>query len=160
MKKKHKYKIDDKYSYLILKIKEEIECPVCKKELKPRIENLLIRVKGSYYEDEIIANNEAYFCDQCKIIIFDKECILEIIEIAGIKKFDSYSIKSLLNISAIPKSRSKEPIYDLINEPIPIPNLLIELKKYKSATKTKKIKYNEPCPCGSGKKYKNCCMNK
>lgn len=23
----------------------------------------------------------------------------------------------------------------------------------------KKINRNDPCPCGSGKKYKNCCMN-
>lgn len=23
-----------------------------------------------------------------------------------------------------------------------------------------KIKRNDPCPCGSGKKYKKCCMNK
>lgn len=26
--------------------------------------------------------------------------------------------------------------------------------------KTKKIYPNDPCPCGSGKKYKNCCKNK
>lgn len=26
--------------------------------------------------------------------------------------------------------------------------------------KKKKVGRNEPCPCGSGKKYKNCCMNK
>lgn len=26
--------------------------------------------------------------------------------------------------------------------------------------KTKKISRNDPCPCGSGKKYKHCCMNK
>ena len=26
--------------------------------------------------------------------------------------------------------------------------------------KDKKIGRNDPCPCGSGKKYKNCCMNK
>ena len=26
--------------------------------------------------------------------------------------------------------------------------------------KEKKTKPNEPCPCGSGKKYKKCCMNK
>lgn len=25
---------------------------------------------------------------------------------------------------------------------------------------TKKIGRNDPCPCGSGKKYKNCCMKK
>jgi uncharacterized protein YecA (UPF0149 family) len=26
--------------------------------------------------------------------------------------------------------------------------------------KTKKIGRNAPCPCGSGKKYKKCCLNK
>ena len=26
--------------------------------------------------------------------------------------------------------------------------------------KEKKIGRNEPCPCGSGKKYKHCCLNK
>ncbi len=25
---------------------------------------------------------------------------------------------------------------------------------------TKKVGRNEPCPCGSGKKYKKCCLNK
>lgn len=25
---------------------------------------------------------------------------------------------------------------------------------------TQKVSCNDPCPCGSGKKYKNCCMNK
>ena len=29
-----------------------------------------------------------------------------------------------------------------------------------SNTHTTKIGRNEPCPCGSGKKYKKCCMNK
>ena len=26
--------------------------------------------------------------------------------------------------------------------------------------KDKKVGRNDPCPCGSGKKYKNCCLNK
>ncbi len=30
----------------------------------------------------------------------------------------------------------------------------------KPKTKEKKIYPNDPCPCGSGKKYKHCCMNK
>ena len=29
----------------------------------------------------------------------------------------------------------------------------------KKQAKSKKVKRNELCPCGSGKKYKNCCMN-
>ena len=32
-----------------------------------------------------------------------------------------------------------------------------EPQKNKPVTGTKKPKRNEPCPCGSGKKYKNCC---
>ncbi len=27
-------------------------------------------------------------------------------------------------------------------------------------SKKKKIGRNDPCPCGSGKKYKNCCLKK
>ena len=30
-------------------------------------------------------------------------------------------------------------------------------KKSKTVVKGKKIGRNEPCPCGSGKKYKHCC---
>lgn len=32
-----------------------------------------------------------------------------------------------------------------------------EYNKSKTVIKTKKVGRNEPCPCGSGKKYKNCC---
>ena len=30
----------------------------------------------------------------------------------------------------------------------------------KSTEKKRKIGRNEPCPCGSGKKYKKCCLDK
>jgi preprotein translocase subunit SecA len=32
-----------------------------------------------------------------------------------------------------------------------------DLSKLKPITGSKKPKRNDPCPCGSGKKYKNCC---
>lgn len=39
-----------------------------------------------------------------------------------------------------------------------------EIKKTYNATKTvikdKKVGRNDPCPCGSGRKYKQCCLNK
>ena len=35
-----------------------------------------------------------------------------------------------------------------------------EQKQSGTVRKAKKIGRNEPCPCGSGKKYKNCCMKK
>ena len=38
--------------------------------------------------------------------------------------------------------------------------LYLEQKKSGTVIVGKKIGRNEPCPCGSGKKYKHCCMNK
>jgi len=35
-----------------------------------------------------------------------------------------------------------------------------EFNRSKIIVKDKKIGRNEPCPCGSGKKYKQCCLNK
>lgn len=39
---------------------------------------------------------------------------------------------------------------------------IIKMEKWRreiEQTSLRKIKRNEPCPCGSGKKYKNCCLN-
>ncbi|MGL5575474.1 MAG: YecA family protein [Sarcina sp.] len=35
----------------------------------------------------------------------------------------------------------------------------IELKEMNEAVEAPKVGRNEPCPCGSGKKYKKCCLN-
>ena len=35
-----------------------------------------------------------------------------------------------------------------------------DFKQSKTVVIGKKVGRNEPCPCGSGKKYKQCCMNK
>ena len=37
---------------------------------------------------------------------------------------------------------------------------LTEKKSHTLRRTTKKVGRNDPCPCGSGKKYKNCCMKK
>ena len=38
--------------------------------------------------------------------------------------------------------------------------LYLEAKKMNTIVKGRKIYPNDPCPCGSGKKYKNCCGRK
>ena len=43
------------------------------------------------------------------------------------------------------------------------PNQYREKREHKQETvrrESPKIGRNDPCPCGSGKKYKNCCMKK
>lgn len=36
-------------------------------------------------------------------------------------------------------------------------NMLKELANTENSMKPKKVGRNDPCPCGSGKKYKKCC---
>ena len=45
---------------------------------------------------------------------------------------------------------------DMPNEELRM-NFLKEIAEIQAATKPKKVGRNDPCPCGSGKKYKKCC---
>ena len=48
------------------------------------------------------------------------------------------------------------PQWDAIFTPEKRKELYLEQKKSGTVVKAKKIGRNDPCPCGSGKKYKNC----
>lgn len=52
------------------------------------------------------------------------------------------------------------PAWDDIFDPATKKSLYLEAKKMNTVVKPKKIYPNDPCPCGSGKKYKNCCGRK
>ncbi|MBR1757804.1 MAG: SEC-C domain-containing protein [Lachnospiraceae bacterium] len=49
------------------------------------------------------------------------------------------------------------PQWDAILSPERRKELYLLQKKSNTVIKPKKIGRNDPCPCGSGKKYKNCC---
>ena len=49
------------------------------------------------------------------------------------------------------------PQWDAIYDEETRKNLYLEQKKSRTIVKGKKIGRNDPCPCGSGKKYKQCC---
>jgi len=46
------------------------------------------------------------------------------------------------------------------DKPEDISDLTVLLNLPKPRIVEKKVGRNDPCPCGSGKKYKSCCMNK
>ena len=52
------------------------------------------------------------------------------------------------------------PMWDEIFDKETKRELYLEQKKSGTVVVGKKIGRNDPCPCGSGKKYKKCCMNK
>lgn len=52
------------------------------------------------------------------------------------------------------------PMWDDIFDELTKKKLYLEQKKSGTVIVGKKVGRNDPCPCGSGKKYKHCCMNK
>ncbi len=52
------------------------------------------------------------------------------------------------------------PAWDNIFDETTKKSLYMKAKKMNTIVKPKKIYPNDPCPCGSGKKYKNCCGRK
>lgn len=52
------------------------------------------------------------------------------------------------------------PMWDEIFDPETKKELYLEQKRSGTVIVGKKVGRNEPCPCGSGKKYKFCCLNK
>lgn len=52
------------------------------------------------------------------------------------------------------------PIWDTLLTEEKRKELYLDQKKSNTVVKDKKIGRNDPCPCGSGKKYKKCCGNK
>jgi uncharacterized protein YecA (UPF0149 family) len=47
-------------------------------------------------------------------------------------------------------------LYKAMETPVVTP----ETEKHSNPAKTRKIGRNDPCPCGSGLKYKHCCLNR
>ena len=52
------------------------------------------------------------------------------------------------------------PMWKEIFDDLTRKKLFLEQKKSGTVIVGKKVGRNDPCPCGSGKKYKHCCMNK
>ncbi len=52
------------------------------------------------------------------------------------------------------------PMWNDIFDDLTRKKLFLEQKKSGTVIVGKKVGRNDPCPCGSGKKYKYCCMNK
>ncbi|MBW2596850.1 MAG: SEC-C domain-containing protein [Deltaproteobacteria bacterium] len=72
--------------------------------------------------------------------------------------FDHFSRKNIEYLHSINDSES---VYDdLFSDDNPFFD--DDLFEFENNENTRKIKIgrNEPCPCGSGKKYKKCCMGK
>ena len=83
--------------------------------------------------------------------------------------FESFDLKSNVEIEIIPEElfynmlvAGADYLFNLpqwtnILEEDKVKELVKKYKASKTVKKDKKIGRNDPCPCGSGKKYKHCC---
>jgi hypothetical protein len=98
----------------------------------------------------------SHFCEHCPVVVFDSDKIEQGARqgIRGDKNL-RYVIEGIVNFNAIPEEKRHLEV-GIEGNPVPLVNFLPDLNK-KNIAIEKKVGRNEPCPCGSGKKYKKCC---
>lgn len=136
---------------------ETMLCPECNSELIDKGCTILLAVKSDTDEGEFMTNlTGSQFCPNCPIVVFDKEKVEQAARL-GIKgeKNLQYQIAGIVDLNSIPKEKQHLEIGTDKN-PVPLVEFLPDLNK-STLKKDKKVGRNEPCPCGSGKKYKKCC---
>ena len=73
------------------------------------------------------------------------------------------SLKDAESIAEEEKNASLDTLTDITTNQEKLEKYAEQIRKLRKRTivrEGKKIRRNELCPCGSGKKYKNCCLDK
>jgi hypothetical protein len=132
-------------------------CPECGLLLIKDNCTVIIAAKSDSDEGEFMSNlTGSHFCKSCPVVVFDSDKIEQAARL-GIKGDENlrYLIAGIVNLNAIPEEKRHLEI-GIADNPVPLVHFLPDLNKTTSINE-KKIGRNEPCPCGSGKKYKKCC---
>jgi len=123
-------------------------CPTCGRELIEEAHSTLLAVKSDKDEGQFATNvPTTRVCANCSSVVFDKEKLEKAASMCLMKgKVVSYSVVGLIDLTA-EATPSTNPT--VMAPELPSPRVVGE-----------KTGRNEPCPCGSGKKYKKCCLKK
>jgi len=132
-------------------------CPECHSSLIEDGCTILLAVKSDEDEGEIMTNlSGSHFCNNCPVVVFDTGKVEQATKL-GIKSDGNfkYLIAGIVDLNSIPKEKGHLEI-GIDENPVPLVHFLPELNTT-TFIADKKIRRNEPCHCGSGKKYKKCC---
>ena len=132
-------------------------CPECGQKLIEDNCTVIIAAKSDTDEGEFMSNlTGSHFCNSCPLVVFDSDKIEQAAKY-GIRGDSNlrYLIAGIVNFNAIPQDKRHLEI-GIEGNPVPLVHFLPDLNKT-TLVNEKKIGRNEPCPCGSGKKYKKCC---
>lgn len=138
-------------------------CPKCRTHLKKEYASYLVYVKGE--EDALMmGNDDGLFCPKCPVVVLDKDAIAEGIFAVTRKRSVYFYVAGIVDTDAVPKDKEYVPLGEDDN-PIPLVEFLNCSEKktpenIENSGRKRKLGRNEPCHCGSGKKYKRCCLDK
>ena len=132
-------------------------CPECNSELIEEGCTIILAVKSDTDEGEFMTNlTGSHFCPNCPVVVFDNKKVEQATRL-GIKgtKNLKYIIAGIVDLNSIPKEKRHLEM-GIDENPVPLVHFLPDLNT-STVIKENKVGRNEPCPCGSGKKYKKCC---
>jgi len=132
-------------------------CPECGLPLIEDGCTVIIAAKSDTDEGEFMSNmTGSHFCESCPVVVFDSDKVEQAAKL-GIRGDSNlrYLIGGIVNFNAIPQEKRHLEI-GIEGNPVPLVHFLPDLNKT-TIVNEKKVGRNEPCPCGSGKKYKKCC---
>jgi hypothetical protein len=143
-------------------------CPRCNTDLEREYHSYMVVLDDEGERDAVMMGHDGgLFCPECPTVVLDPQVVEEMISdhieyqtIKTGKHIESfrYAVVGIMDLDAIPEDKKDIPLGDDDN---PIPLIELELMSNRSQEgKEHKVGRNDPCPCGSGKKYKKCCMGK
>jgi len=133
-------------------------CPECGSKLIEKDCSIILCVKSKTDEAEFMTNlSGSHFCINCPVVVFDRDKV-EQAALIGINEDRDvkYYIAGIVDLEAIPEEKREMEIGTDEN-PTPLIPFLPDLNTNTTYKAEKKPGRNDPCPCGSGKKYKKCC---
>jgi hypothetical protein len=138
-------------------------CPKCNANLEREHHSYMVAIdEEGELETLMMGHNGGLFCPNCPTVVLDSQVVEDLISSYAEDHIESqtvkYAIFGIADLDAIPEEKKDLPLGDDDN---PIPLIKLEPAYNRSQNREEhKVGRNDPCPCGSGKKYKKCCMGK
>jgi hypothetical protein len=130
-------------------------CPKCGAALVQDFQTYAVAIEeGKQLNSFALGTDSGHFCPQCPVAVLDADGFRELIRAEGIDA-QRFIVIGLVDLDAVPEEKADLPLGDDDN-PLPV----VEFIRNDTVRREGKIGRNDPCPCGSGKKYKKCCGGK
>ena len=140
-------------------------CPRCNANLECEYHSYMVAIDEEGERKAVMMGHDGgLFCQKCPTVVLDPQVvegmISDYVQYQTNKHVESleYAVVGIVDLDAIPEEKKDIPLGDDDN---PVPLIGLELVSNRPQRQRQhEVGRNDPCPCGSGKKYKKCCMGK